>query len=154
MESQYSPGAIILVPSDTTAWEPMTVVQSTGFGDALTVKAHPLSGPESAARTLDKEECAQIQECDNLALQGAPDLVKFSKLNEASLLQNLRVRYMKDDIYSRAGSILISVNPFKQLPIYTSARMAQCKVRRLSASPSRVLMHSASMSCFPCAPGC
>jgi myosin-5 len=37
------------------------------------------------------------------------------------------VRYARDDIYTRAGSILISVNPFKRLSIYTPERMAQCK---------------------------
>jgi electron transfer flavoprotein beta subunit len=76
---------------------------------------------------LRQEEVSRIQECDVLALEGAPDMVKFAKLSEATLLHNLRVRYARDDIYTRAGSILISVNPFKRLSIYTPERMARCK---------------------------
>ena len=106
----------------------MTVVSCTGFGDAATVRAHGLNQSEATARTLEKEEVAQVQECDAQTLQGAPDMVKFAKLSEATLLHNLRVRYSRNDIYTRAGSILISVNPFKQLSIYTPERMAQCKV--------------------------
>ena len=51
-------------------------------------------------------------------------------MSEASLLHNLRVRYARDDIYTRAGTILISVNPFKTLTIYGPERMAQAKVRK------------------------
>ena len=73
-------------------------------------------------------------------------MVKFSKLNEATLLHNLRVRYARDDIYSRAGSILLSVNPFKQLPIYTSQQMLQCKVRKPADEHSALL--NSSMGAF------
>ena len=127
-EAQYAPGTTIFVPSDTNGWEAMKVDSCTGFGEAATIRAGvPSPRGVSSVRVLRKEEVLQIQECDILALQGAPDMVKFAKLSEATLLHNLRVRYARDDIYSRAGSILISVNPFKQLSIYTPERMAQCK---------------------------
>ena len=127
-EAQFAPGTTIFVPSDTNGWEAMKVDSCTGFGEAATIRAGvPSPRGVSSVRVLRKEEVLQIQECDILALQGAPDMVKFAKLSEATLLHNLRVRYARDDIYSRAGSILISVNPFKQLSIYTPERMAQCK---------------------------
>ena len=128
-DAQYHPGATILVPSDTTGWQPMKVISCTGFGEAVTIHAHNAGDAESSARTLEKQEVPLVEECDMLALDGAPDMVKFTKLSEATLLHNLRVRYCRDDIYTRAGSILISVNPFKQLTIYTSEAMARCKVR-------------------------
>jgi myosin heavy subunit len=46
-------------------------------------------------------------------------MVKLNALNEAALLHNLRLRFKNDKIYTNVGTILISVNPFKQLPIYT-----------------------------------
>ena len=55
--------------------------------------------------------------------------LQVAKLSEGSLLHNLRVRYSRDDIYTRAGTILISVNPFKPLSIYGHERMKQAKVR-------------------------
>ena len=47
------------------------------------------------------------------------DLVNISDLNEMSILHNLRCRYREDKIYTNISSILISVNPFKLLPLYT-----------------------------------
>ena len=59
-------------------WEAMTVVDSRGFGENALVRGKPLNNP-AAVRTLDKEELAQIQESDPLAMEGAPDMVKFMR---------------------------------------------------------------------------
>jgi myosin heavy subunit len=40
-------------------------------------------------------------------------------LNEPAILHNLRSRFEKNVIYTAVGTILVSVNPFKLLPIYT-----------------------------------
>ena len=56
------------------------------------------------------------------------EIVKLTKLSAPALLHNLRVRYARDEIYTRVGAILISVNPFKQLTIYTPERMREAKV--------------------------
>jgi myosin heavy subunit len=47
------------------------------------------------------------------------NLINFKDLNERALLHNLRQRFKHDLIYTYVSSILISVNPFKLLPIYT-----------------------------------
>jgi myosin heavy subunit len=44
--------------------------------------------------------------------------VGLSNLSENALLHNLRIRFAKDEIYTFVSSILIAVNPFRQLPIY------------------------------------
>ena len=46
------------------------------------------------------------------------DMVLFNDLNDATLLHNMRRRFDEDNIYTRIGDILVSVNPFKMLPIY------------------------------------
>ncbi|XP_022573335.1 myosin-4 [Brassica rapa] len=51
-------------------------------------------------------------------LEGVDDLIQLSYLNEPSVLYNLRVRYSQDLIYSKAGPVLIAVNPFKNVQIY------------------------------------
>lgn len=62
----------------------------------------------------------QVQECNEEALNsGIEDLVNISDLNEMSILHNLRIRFKEDKIYTNISSILISVNPFKLLPLYT-----------------------------------
>ena len=133
METAQIPiGATIMVPTDNSGYEPMVVVNSVGFGANAKVEAHPLASggwSRPSARSLEPEEIAGALETEQLALDGTPDMVKIAKLNEASLLHCLRVRYARDEIYTRVGSILISVNPFKQLNIYGSERMAQAVVR-------------------------
>ncbi len=47
------------------------------------------------------------------------DLVLLEDLCEGMVLHNLRERYLKDQIYCGVGSILIAINPFKRLPLYT-----------------------------------
>ncbi|XP_034535502.1 unconventional myosin-IXAa [Notolabrus celidotus] len=46
------------------------------------------------------------------------DLCRLPELNERSLLDNLRSRFLQERIYTYVGSILIVINPFKFLPIY------------------------------------
>lgn len=46
------------------------------------------------------------------------DLCNLPVLNEDGILNNLRSRFYKKEIYTYAGSILIAINPFKFLPIY------------------------------------
>ncbi|CAN8301928.1 unnamed protein product [Cochlearia groenlandica] len=51
-------------------------------------------------------------------LEGVEDLIQLSYLNEPSVLYNIHVRYSQDVIYSKAGPVLIAVNPFKNVEIY------------------------------------
>lgn len=51
-------------------------------------------------------------------LEGVDDLIQLSYLNEPSVLSNIQYRYSRDMIYSKAGPVLIAVNPFKAVPIY------------------------------------
>ncbi len=45
--------------------------------------------------------------------EGLNDVLNLTNVTEASLLHNIRLRYRRDDIYTSAGPILISVNPYK-----------------------------------------
>ncbi|XP_063044943.1 unconventional myosin-IXAa isoform X3 [Engraulis encrasicolus] len=46
------------------------------------------------------------------------DLCNVPDLNEKTLLDNLRIRFKQEKIYTYVGTILIVINPFKFLPIY------------------------------------
>ncbi|ELR24836.1 myosin head (motor domain) domain containing protein [Acanthamoeba castellanii str. Neff] len=46
-------------------------------------------------------------------------MIKMKTLTQEKILRNLKTRYIQNLIYTNTGSILVSVNPFKQLPIYT-----------------------------------
>ncbi|KAF8398666.1 hypothetical protein HHK36_014521 [Tetracentron sinense] len=51
-------------------------------------------------------------------LDGVDDLMQLSYLNEPSVLYNLQYRYNQDLIYTKAGPVLIAINPFKEVPLY------------------------------------
>ena len=73
---------------------------------------------------------------DEQSLQSLDNMVKLNDLNEASILHNLRLRFKKDIIYTYVSSILISVNPFKLLPLYTPEVLDSYKARGANAYPS------------------
>ncbi|CAO2634435.1 Unconventional myosin-Ie [Lemmus lemmus] len=54
----------------------------------------------------------------NVKHSGVDDMVLLSKITESSIVENLKKRYMDDYIFTYIGSVLISVNPFKQMPYF------------------------------------
>ncbi|XP_069624685.1 unconventional myosin-Ie-like isoform X4 [Ranitomeya imitator] len=55
----------------------------------------------------------------NVRQSGVDDMVLLSKISEEAIVDNLKKRYMDDFIFTYIGPVLISVNPFKQLPYFT-----------------------------------
>jgi myosin V len=54
---------------------------------------------------------------------GVDDLIGLTHLHEPAILHALRLRYDADIIYTSTGPILIAVNPFKKMDIYSPAIM-------------------------------
>ncbi|XP_060687622.1 unconventional myosin-VI-like isoform X1 [Hemiscyllium ocellatum] len=60
-------------------------------------------------------------------------------LNEATLLNNIRVRYSKDKIYTYVANILIAVNPYFDIPkLYSSDSIKKYKGKSLGTLPPHV----------------
>ncbi|XP_063146861.1 unconventional myosin-If isoform X1 [Candoia aspera] len=55
----------------------------------------------------------------NVKQSGVDDMVLLSKINEDAIVENLKKRFMDDYIFTYIGPVLISVNPFKQMPYFT-----------------------------------
>ncbi|XP_061871442.1 unconventional myosin-Ia [Colius striatus] len=53
------------------------------------------------------------------------DLVLLEPLTEESLLRTLQERFRRKDIYTYIGEVLISVNPYSPLPIYTPEKVQE-----------------------------
>lgn len=60
---------------------------------------------------------------------GAWDSVLLEPLTEDSFITNLQQRFKRDQIYTYIGNILISVNPYKKLALY-SADLVESYVKR------------------------
>ncbi|KAI1230495.1 Unconventional myosin-If, partial [Lamprotornis superbus] len=55
----------------------------------------------------------------NVKQSGVDDMVLLSKISEEAIVENLKKRFMDDFIFTYIGPVLISVNPFKQMPYFT-----------------------------------
>ncbi|XP_060108849.1 unconventional myosin-Ia-like isoform X2 [Heteronotia binoei] len=58
---------------------------------------------------------------------GVADLVLLDPLTEDTLLQNLKERFQHNEIYTYIGNVVISVNPYQPLPIYSEETVEQYK---------------------------
>ena len=56
------------------------------------------------------------------ALIGSSNLIHLSFMNELEVLRSLKARYLQDLYYTRSGLLMVSVNPFKQVPGYYSGQ--------------------------------
>lgn len=71
---------------------------------------------------------------------GVNDVLNLPQISEASLLHTLRTRYKRDDIYTAAGPILISINPYKHIQqpdgqsIYCEEQMLLYRQHRVFAA--------------------
>jgi len=51
---------------------------------------------------------------------GVPDFVLLDTLSEDAMLDNIKIRFKSDEIYTYIGDVIVSVNPFKKLNIYNT----------------------------------
>ena len=76
------------------------------------------------------------------------NLINLPHLHEPALLEVLQRRYDNGSIYSYTGPILIAINPFKPLPLYTTSILEKYYAHGIKPSSSS----SSSSSSGPLAP--
>ncbi|XP_018412721.1 PREDICTED: unconventional myosin-Ib isoform X3 [Nanorana parkeri] len=60
---------------------------------------------------------------------GVGDMVLLEPLNEEAFIDNLKNRFDHNEIYTYIGSVVISVNPYRSLPIYTPDKVEEYRNR-------------------------
>jgi len=68
------------------------------------------------------------------------DLVMLDVMSQPLILYNLKHRFLKNEIYTNVGTILISINPYKRLPLYTPNVIDQYMKRGSKKLPPHVFM--------------
>nr|KYP44195.1 Myosin-2 heavy chain [Cajanus cajan] len=86
---------------------------------------------------------SEIQPANPDFLDGVDDLIKLGYLNEPSVLHNLKCRYSQGMVYSKAGPILIALNPFKELQMNGNDNVSAYRQRFLD-SPHVYVMADAA----------
>eukprot|EP00924_Labyrinthula_sp_SR-Ha-C_P015036 augustus_masked-scaffold_9-processed-gene-6.5-mRNA-1 protein AED:0.07 eAED:0.07 QI:0/-1/0/1/-1/1/1/0/1819 len=117
----FTSGTYVWVPDADDVVIPAKVETTFSPGSAATVTRLD----NNRTVKLSAEETEPIITMHAQSLEPLPDMVGFKELHEFSILHNLRLRFANNDIYTSIGRILTSVNPFKQLPIYSPEIMEE-----------------------------
>ena len=109
-------------------WEPARVISNTRpvppdnewtfVVEILPQSRHPIK--TKSIDELSTMEFEHIKRRDSsINYVEISDMTRLSFLNEPEMLQCLKKRYEKDFIYTNTGPILIAINPYKKLNIYS-----------------------------------
>lgn len=78
----------------------------------------------------EQDECAEVKlrnvagQASTLEGLAVEDLTSLTHLHEPTILYSLNQRYQSDLIYTGVGPILLAVNPFKRVKLYTDEILA------------------------------
>ena len=111
--------------SNEQIWLPGTVVEKTPRDCHFELKVEVSGGGGGSAtaelvfRSDDAGEVTEVKRRNDDTLGLVPDLILLPHLHEPAILHALVARFDACQIYTYTGPILIAVNPFQRLELYT-----------------------------------
>ncbi|ESO82019.1 hypothetical protein LOTGIDRAFT_198383 [Lottia gigantea] len=102
-------------------------IQSTK-GEEITVKLNDTN----ETKTFKKDD---IQQMNPPKFEKIEDMANLTYLNEASVLSNLKNRYVAGLIYTYSGLFCVAINPYRRLPIYTMSLIMKYRGKRRIEMP-------------------
>lgn len=108
----YVIGEHFWVPDDEHAWLYGTL---TEFKNSVL----EFTTPKGTKKYRVNDLKSKLEPCGSHVNDNVENLVDLDELSEGAILHHIRNRFHKKLIYTHVGSILVAVNPFEALPIYS-----------------------------------
>ncbi|KAI9141921.1 putative class V myosin [Paraphysoderma sedebokerense] len=124
--SLYVKGTKIWVVDEQEGWIAATVSSKSIDGDNLTLVLID-DRQKEATVTTSISKLAELKDTTAVLpplknppmLEGIDDLTSLSYLHEPAVLHNIRTRYAQHNIYTYSGIVLIAMNPFQKVQLYS-----------------------------------
>ncbi|KAF3183242.1 Myosin type-2 heavy chain 1 [Orbilia oligospora] len=126
----YQKGTRVWHPDVTEGWMAAEVEGVSQAGDKVSIVLKLDNGEEKTVTTKmaafkDPNDSTLPPLANPPIIEASDDLTSLSHLNEPAVLQAIKLRYMRQSIYTYSGIVLIATNPFYRLDYLYNSSMIQ-----------------------------
>ncbi|XP_073941448.1 myosin-VIIa-like [Choristoneura fumiferana] len=121
-----------LKPEGTTEFDiPLAVKILNSSGDRIQVR-------DDDGKVFSTSTHNVIKPLHATSVTGVEDMITLGELQEHTILRNLHIRYNQQLIYTYTGTMLIAMNPYEILPIYTMDQIHFYQERGMGEIPPHI----------------